>query len=88
MFGVSQFDAILPPGTGAIFAIAASKPVVSTLPNGFLGVKKMMGVTVTCDHRIIYGAHAAEFLKDLAGKSEQLPSDSLNPHLPSRSQKT
>lgn len=69
MFGVDQFDAILPSGTGTILAIAASKPVVSTLPNGFLGVKKMMDVTVTCDHRIIYGAHAAEFLKDLAGKA-------------------
>jgi pyruvate dehydrogenase E2 component (dihydrolipoamide acetyltransferase) len=28
MFGVSQFDAILPPGTGSILAIAASTPKV------------------------------------------------------------
>ena len=28
MFGVDRFDAILPPGTGAILAIAASKPTV------------------------------------------------------------
>jgi pyruvate/2-oxoglutarate dehydrogenase complex dihydrolipoamide acyltransferase (E2) component len=27
-----------------------------------------MTVTITCDHRHIYGADAAEFLKDLAGK--------------------
>ena len=26
-----------------------------------------MIVTITCDHRHIYGADAAEFLKDLAG---------------------
>jgi pyruvate dehydrogenase E2 component (dihydrolipoamide acetyltransferase) len=29
-------------------------------------VKKVMTVTITCDHRHIYGADAAEFLRDLA----------------------
>ena len=37
------------------------------LKNGHLGVQKSMIVTITCDHRHIYGADAAEFLKDLAG---------------------
>ena len=68
MFGVSQFDAILPPGTGSILAVSASLPRVVQLKNGFLGVQKVMTVTITCDHRHIYGADAAEFLKDLAGK--------------------
>ena len=67
--GISQFDAILPPGTGsAILAIAASTPKVVQLKNGFLGVQKSMTIKITCDHRHIYGADAAEFLKDLAGK--------------------
>lgn len=35
-------------------------------PNGFIGVEKQMTVTITCDHRHIYGAQAAEFLVDLA----------------------
>ena len=65
MFGVSQFDAILPSGTGSILAIGSSLPVVYQQPNGFFGVKKEMTVTITCDHRHIYGAHAAEFLKEL-----------------------
>jgi pyruvate dehydrogenase E2 component (dihydrolipoamide acetyltransferase) len=30
-----------------------------------IGVKKIMKVNITCDHRIIYGAHAAEFLATL-----------------------
>ena len=68
MFGVQQFDAILPPGTGSILAIAASLPKVVQLKNGYFGVQKSMVVTITCDHRHIYGADAAEFLKDLAGK--------------------
>jgi pyruvate dehydrogenase E2 component (dihydrolipoamide acetyltransferase) len=31
-----------------------------------MGMKKMMTVTLTCDHRHIYGADAAKFLVDLA----------------------
>jgi pyruvate dehydrogenase E2 component (dihydrolipoamide acetyltransferase) len=68
MFGVSQFDAILPPGTGSILAISSSLPKVVQLKNGHFGVQKSMMVTITCDHRHIYGADAAQFLKDLAGK--------------------
>lgn len=66
MFGVSSFDAILPPNTGAILAISASQPRVVQLPNGYFSVEKAMTVTVTSDHRHIYGAHVAEFLRDLA----------------------
>lgn len=69
MFGVTEFGAILPPGTGSILAISASTPKVVQLKNGYLGVQKSMIVTITCDHRHIYGADAAEFLKDLAGSS-------------------
>ncbi|MBW4578327.1 MAG: 2-oxo acid dehydrogenase subunit E2 [Tildeniella nuda ZEHNDER 1965/U140] len=66
MFGVDRFDAILPPGTGAILAIGASLPTVVATEDGLLGVKRQMQVNLTCDHRVIYGAHAAAFLKDLA----------------------
>lgn len=34
MFGVTHFEAILPPGAGAILAIGASKPVVGMQSNG------------------------------------------------------
>lgn len=66
MFGVDRFDAILPPGTGAILAIGASLPAVVATDDGLLGVKRQMQVNLTADHRVIYGAHAAAFLKDLA----------------------
>lgn len=68
MYGVTQFDALLPPGTGAILSIAAAQPKVTLNKNGQFGVQKVMTVTISCDHRHIYGSHAAEFLKDLAGK--------------------
>lgn len=66
MFGVDSFDAILPPGQGSIIAIGGSKPQVVATPEGMLGIKRQMQVNITCDHRIIYGADAAAFLKDLA----------------------
>jgi pyruvate dehydrogenase E2 component (dihydrolipoamide acetyltransferase) len=66
MFGVDRFDAILPPGQGSILAIGASRPQVVATGNGMFGIRTQMQVNITCDHRIIYGAHAAAFLKDLA----------------------
>jgi len=66
MFGVSQFVSILPPGQGAILAVAASTPTAVLQKNGMIGMVKQMTVTLTCDHRHIYGADAAKFLKDLA----------------------
>jgi pyruvate dehydrogenase E2 component (dihydrolipoamide acetyltransferase) len=66
MFGVDRFDAILPPGQGSILAIGAARPQVVATKDGMLGVRQQMQVNITCDHRIIYGAHAAAFLQDLA----------------------
>ena len=66
MFGVDSFDAILPPGQGSIIAIGATRPTVVATADGMMGVRQQMTVNITCDHRIIYGADAASFLKDLA----------------------
>eukprot|EP00250_Pteridium_aquilinum_P015692 c22701_g1_i1 orf=195-1637(+) len=66
MFGVDRFDAILPPGTGAIMAVGASQKKVVATSNGLLGVKSQMQVNVTADHRIIYGADLAAFLQTFA----------------------
>jgi pyruvate dehydrogenase E2 component (dihydrolipoamide acetyltransferase) len=73
MFGVDRFDAILPPGQGSILAIGASRPQVIANDDGMLGVRRQMQVNITCDHRIIYGAHAAAFLQDLAKLIETNP---------------
>ena len=73
MFGVDKFDAILPPGQGSILAIGGAKPTVVATPDGLMGVKPQMQVNITCDHRVIYGADAAAFLKDLAYLIENEP---------------
>jgi len=72
MFGVDRFDAILPPGQGAILAVGAARSQVVAI-DGMFGVRQQMQVNITCDHRIIYGAHAAAFLQDLAKLIETNP---------------
>ncbi|KAI5668230.1 hypothetical protein M9H77_18083 [Catharanthus roseus] len=66
MFGVDRFDAILPPGTGAIMAVGSSQPTVVASKDGRIGMKNQMQVNVTADHRVIYGADLASFLQTLA----------------------
>ncbi len=73
MFGVDRFDAILPPGTGAILAVAASRPAVVAGKDGSIAVKRQMQVNLTADHRVIYGADGAAFLQDLAELIETRP---------------
>jgi len=64
MYGVAAFDAILPPGQGAILAVGASKRTV--VPVGdMIGVRSIMTVNLTADHRHINGDKAAEFLQTL-----------------------
>ena len=57
MFGVEHFDAIPVPGASAILA-------VGTVTDAG------MGLTLTCDHRVINGADAARYLADLKGLIE------------------
>ena len=73
MFGVDRFDAILPPNTGAILAVGGTRPQVVATKDGAIKVLSQMQVNLTADHRVIYGAHAAQFLKDLAKLIETDP---------------
>jgi pyruvate dehydrogenase E2 component (dihydrolipoamide acetyltransferase) len=62
MFGVDQFIAVLNPPQAAILAVGAAeeRPVAV---GGQLVVRPMMNMMLTCDHRTIDGAVAAEFLR-------------------------
>jgi pyruvate dehydrogenase E2 component (dihydrolipoamide acetyltransferase) len=64
MYGVEQFIAVLNPPQAAILAVGASeeRPVAE---NGELVVRPMMSLTLTCDHRAVDGAKAAEFLREV-----------------------
>jgi len=62
MYGIESFSAVINPPQAAILAVGAlkKKPVVDD--SGRIVARDMMGVTLICDHRILYGADAAEFL--------------------------
>ena len=62
MYGVEQFIAVLNPPQAAILAVGATeeRPVVR---EGELVSRPMMTMTLTCDHRVVDGAVAAEFLQ-------------------------
>ena len=44
MFGVDRFDAILPPGQGAIMAVGAAVETLVASNDGTFGIKKQMQV--------------------------------------------
>jgi pyruvate dehydrogenase E2 component (dihydrolipoamide acetyltransferase) len=61
MYGVESFVAVLNPPQAAILAVGALEQV-PVVRDGELAVGHRMSLTLTSDHRILYGAEAAEFL--------------------------
>jgi pyruvate dehydrogenase E2 component (dihydrolipoamide acetyltransferase) len=61
MYGVTTFTAVINPPQAAILAVGMMepKPVVR---DGEVVVRNGMNITIACDHRILSGAPAAEFL--------------------------
>jgi pyruvate dehydrogenase E2 component (dihydrolipoamide acetyltransferase) len=61
MFGIKRFNAVINPPQAAILAVGemTPRPVVR---DGEIVVRPIMELTLTCDHRILYGADAAQFL--------------------------
>ncbi len=70
MFGIDSFAAVINPPQAAILAVGAiaERPVVR---EGEIGTAHLMGVNLACDHRILYGAPAAEFLARIRALLEE-----------------
>jgi pyruvate dehydrogenase E2 component (dihydrolipoamide acetyltransferase) len=70
MYGVTNFSAVINAPQAAILAVGAIavKPVVR---DGEITTAHMLGVTLACDHRILYGAPAAEFLARIRSLLEE-----------------
>jgi pyruvate dehydrogenase E2 component (dihydrolipoamide acetyltransferase) len=65
MYGVDAFTAIIIPPQAAILAVGKIADRVVPV-DGHPGVRPMMTLTLSSDHRVVDGARAAEFLEDLA----------------------
>jgi len=70
MFGVADFTAVINPPQAAILAVGALAPR-AVVRDGELVACNTMSVTLACDHRILYGADAAQFLARIRELLEQ-----------------
>jgi pyruvate dehydrogenase E2 component (dihydrolipoamide acetyltransferase) len=70
MFGVKSFDAVINGGQAAILSVgeATERPAVR---DGQIIPAVLMDIGLACDHRILYGAEAAEFLAEIKANLEE-----------------
>ncbi len=70
MYGVDAFTAIIVPPQAAILAVGAIADRVVAV-DGTPAVRPMLTLTLSCDHRVIDGARAAEFMRDLTAALQE-----------------
>jgi pyruvate dehydrogenase E2 component (dihydrolipoamide acetyltransferase) len=61
MYGVTGFTAVINPPQAGILAVGAMAQV-PVVVDGRVTARHRMEISLTCDHRILYGADAAQFL--------------------------
>jgi pyruvate dehydrogenase E2 component (dihydrolipoamide acetyltransferase) len=71
MVGILQFNAILNPPQSAILAIGKIVRRAVALPEGGIGLRPIMSMTLTIDHRVMDGMHGARFLADIQSQVEK-----------------
>jgi pyruvate dehydrogenase E2 component (dihydrolipoamide acetyltransferase) len=62
MYGISNFHAVINTPQAGILAVGELKPKPVVADSGEITARQLMGVTLACDHRILYGADGAQFL--------------------------
>jgi pyruvate dehydrogenase E2 component (dihydrolipoamide acetyltransferase) len=70
MFGVEQFVAVLNPPQAAILAVGAIESKAVPTETGF-EARPLITLTLTCDHRSLDGATAADFLRTVKAFLEE-----------------
>ena len=75
--GIDFFTPIINPPQVAILAIGRIREVPAVY-NGKIHIRQLMGVGVTCDHRVIDGAPAARFLRDFCNFIENTHQTEFN----------
>jgi len=71
MFGVEQFVAVLNPPQAAILAVGAIEPKAVPIDGGGFEARPLIMLTLTCDHRSLDGATAADFLRTVKAFLEE-----------------
>ena len=65
MYGVREFTAIINPPHSTIFAVGAARRQPVETDSGDIAFGTIVGITVSCDHRVIDGALGAKLLGTL-----------------------
>ena len=65
MFGVRTFTAIIDPPQVAILAVGGTRRAPLEEGHDRIGFRDVLTVTLSCDHRVVYGADGARFLSRL-----------------------
>jgi pyruvate dehydrogenase E2 component (dihydrolipoamide acetyltransferase) len=71
MFGVARFSAVINPPQAAILAVGTASPRAVLADDGTVSARRLMELTVSADHRIVYGADAADFLTTVRRRLER-----------------
>ncbi|HVL95836.1 MAG TPA: dihydrolipoamide acetyltransferase family protein [Solirubrobacteraceae bacterium] len=70
MYGMRRIVPVINPPQAAILGVGALEPR-AVVRDGQVDVRHMMDLTLVCDHRILYGADAAQFLARIRELLEQ-----------------
>jgi pyruvate dehydrogenase E2 component (dihydrolipoamide acetyltransferase) len=62
MFGMTAIYPVINPPHAAILGVGRTRPVLARGKDGEVVDASLMTLTLSCDHRILNGAEAAEFL--------------------------
>jgi pyruvate dehydrogenase E2 component (dihydrolipoamide acetyltransferase) len=71
MYGIDEFTAVINPPQAALLTVGALKKKPAVDDNGRVVARDQMRMTLISDHRILYGADAAEFLARVRELLEQ-----------------
>jgi len=73
MFGVEEFSAIINPGEAAILAVSSAIPTVVAVGDA-MGIRSIMRLTLSADHRLVDGEMGARFLGAIRRRLEDVAS--------------
>jgi pyruvate dehydrogenase E2 component (dihydrolipoamide acetyltransferase) len=62
MYGMTAITPVINPPQAAILGVGAIRDVLARDADGAIVDRKLLSLTLSCDHRILYGADAAKFL--------------------------
>ncbi len=73
MYHVDSFTAIIVPPQAGILAVGAMTDRVVPMPGALIpvGIRPMLSLTLSCDHRVVDGARGAQFLHDVVEAIER-----------------